>query len=61
MNTSLESNPGAAPSAPANTSASTYGEDRWQGPSFAASWITPPGPQRAFDDPTMPTREDDHA
>jgi hypothetical protein len=41
--------------------ASTYGEDRWQGPSFAASWISPPRPRAALDDPTLPQREDDHA
>ena len=40
---------------------STYAEERWQGPSFAASWISPPAPQRYASDPTAPQREDDHA
>ena len=40
---------------------STYGEERWQGPSFAASWISPPGPRHAHDEPMQPHREDDHA
>lgn len=43
------------------TFASTFADERWQGPSFAASWISPPGPQRYAADPTSPTREDDHA
>ena len=47
------------PSSP--TSASTFAEERWQGPSFAASWISPPAPQRGYDDPSLPHREDDHA
>ena len=41
---------------------STYGHDRWQGASFAASWISPPSPQRSYaDDASAPHREDDHA
>ena len=41
---------------------STYGHDRWQGPTFAASWISPPAPTRSFaDDATAPHRDDDHA
>lgn len=41
---------------------STYGHDRWQGPAFAASWISPPAPQRSYaDDATAPQRSDDHA
>ena len=41
---------------------SSYGHDRWQGPTFAASWISPPSPLRSFaDDATAPQREDDHA
>ena len=41
---------------------STYGHDRWQGPTFAASWISPPAPTRSFaDDATAPQRDDDHA
>jgi len=41
---------------------STYGHDRWQAPSFAASWISPPAPRRAFgEDATAPQRSDDHA
>ena len=43
------------------TYASTYADERWQGPSFAASWISPPSPQRYAGDPTAPSREDDHA
>ena len=43
------------------TDDSTYAADRWQGPAFAASWISPPGPQRYAGDPTAPFRSDDHA
>ena len=51
--------PAAAPAAPVE---STNGHDRWQGPSFAASWISPPSPQRSYaDDASAPQREDDHA
>ena len=56
---SHDTKPAAAP-APAFDS--TYGHDRWQGPSFAASWISPPSPQRSYaDDASAPQREDDHA
>jgi hypothetical protein len=41
--------------------ASTYADERWQGPSFAASWISPPHPRRFADDPGAPMRGDDHA
>ena len=60
MSTSFDPNDPAA-NRSNTTSTSTYGEDRWQGPSFAASWISPPGPHRGYDDPMQPTREDDHA
>lgn len=59
MNTNFDPNESAARGS--STTASTYGEERWQGPSFAASWISPPGPRRGLDDPMLPTREDDHA
>jgi hypothetical protein len=42
-------------------STSTYADERWQGPSFAASWISPPRPSRFADDPGAPMRSDDHA
>jgi hypothetical protein len=39
-----------------------YVHERWQDASFAASWISPPAPQRSYaDDATAPQREDDHA
>jgi hypothetical protein len=59
MNTAHE--PNDTPRATDATPASTYAEDRWQGPSFAASWISPPNPQRYAEDPTAPYRSDDHA
>lgn len=48
------------------TFASVYASERWQGASFAASWIAPPSPSRGFEDPApsnggLPHREDDHA
>ena len=43
------------------TFASAYAGERWQGASFAASWIAPPTPSRGYEDPTLPQREDDHA
>lgn len=43
------------------TFASTFAEERWQGPGFAASWISPPAPQRHASDPAALVREDDHA
>jgi hypothetical protein len=49
------------PSDSGATFASTFATERWQGPSFAASWISPPSPQRFADDPTAPSRSDDHA
>ena len=59
MSTTRNSNPTEESSA---TFASTFAEERWQGPSFAASWISPPAPQRGYEcDPTLPQREDDHA
>lgn len=39
----------------------THAGERWQGPGFAASWISPPRPHRGLDDPMLPNREDDHA
>ena len=44
-----------------SASESTYAEERWQGASFAASWISPPHPRRYVDDATAPFRSDDHA
>ena len=43
----------------AETFGSAYAGERWQGATFAASWIATPS--RGFEDPTLPTREDDHA
>jgi hypothetical protein len=44
------------------TLGSSFGSERWQGPGFAASWISPPAPRRDFETaPTLPMREDDHA
>ena len=43
------------------TFASAYASERWQGATFAASWIAPPTPSRGYEDPTLPNREDDHA
>jgi hypothetical protein len=43
------------------TFASTFAEERWQGPSFAASWISPPQPQRHAAEHAAPRRENDDA
>jgi hypothetical protein len=40
---------------------STFAEDRWQGPSFAASWISPPTPRRYSEVDGDAATENDHA
>ena len=59
---SMSRNPADTANESGATFASTFESERWQGPSFAASWISPPSPSRSFaDDATAPQREDDHA
>jgi hypothetical protein len=50
----------------AHDSAYDFGHERWQGPTFAASWISPPSPRRYGEDhvhadPAAPHLETDHA
>ncbi len=69
MSTDRNDQTRAAPSPPtmdSDSSAWAARADRWQGPTFAASWISPPSPSRSFDDCHAPNggaphREDDHA
>jgi hypothetical protein len=58
---SMSRNPADTANESGATFASTFESERWQGPSFAASWISPPSPQRFSDEPSAPTRSDDHA
>ena len=74
MSTDRNAETHAAPSPPtmdSDSSAWAARAERWQGPTFAASWISPPTPSRSFDDGhasnggasnvAAPHREDDHA